>query len=87
MIIKSQKKITIAFYDSILNFGIEYIENYNLFCCRIKYSNNHASVAFVRPAIGFYIMKRLETIDTNRKSWVTTDRLLWATINRLNWIN
>lgn len=87
MLIKSTKRITIAVYDSILQFGIEYVENYNLFCCRIKYDNNHGSVAFVRPAIGFYIMKRLETIDTNRKNWIDTDRLLWSTINHLNWIN
>lgn len=87
MLITSQKKITTAVYDSILNFGIEYIEEYNMFCCRIHYSNNHASVAFVRPAIGFYIIKQLEMIDTNRDSWATTDRLLWATINHLNWMN
>ena len=87
MLIKSTKRITIAVYDSILQFGIEYVENYNMFCCRIKYDNNHGSVAFVRPAIGFYIIKRLETIDTNRKNWIDTDKLLWATINHLNWIN
>ena len=87
MLIKSQKRITTAIYDSVLHFGIEYVENYNMFCCRIKYDNNHGSVAFVRPAIGFYVMKRLETIDTNRKNWIDTDRLLWATINNLNWIN
>lgn len=87
MLIKSQKKITTAIYDSILQFGIEYVEQYNMFCCRIHYGSGHASVAFVRPAIGFYIIKRLETIDTNRNSWIDTDRLLWATINHLNWIN
>ena len=74
-------------YDSVLQFGIEYIEKYNRFCCRIRYDVNHGSVAFVRPAIGLYIIKRLETIDTNRKTWIDTDRLLWATINHLNWIN
>ena len=87
MLIKSEKKITTAIYDSVLQFGIEYIENYNLFCCRIKYNSHHGSVAFVRPSIGFYIIKRLETIDTNRKNWIDTDRLLWATINNINWIN
>lgn len=87
MLVKSQKKITTAIYDSVLQFGIEYIETYNMFCCRIKYDNNHGSVAFVRPAIGFYIIKRLEMIDTNRKCWIDTDRLLWSTINNLNWIN
>lgn len=87
MLIKSQKKITTAIYDSILNFEIEYIESYNMFCCRIKYDNKHGSVAFVRPAIGLYIIKRLEAIDSKRDNWKTTDRLLWATINHLNWIN
>lgn len=87
MLIKSEKKITTAIYDSILQFGIEYIEQYNLFCCRIHYDNNHGSVAFVKPSTGFYIMKRLETIDTNRRSWIDTDKLLWCTINHLNWIN
>ena len=87
MLVKSQKRITMAVYDSVLQFGIEYVENYNMFCCRIKYDNNHGSVDFVRPAIGLYIIKRLEMIDSNRNSWATTDRLLWATINNLNWIN
>lgn len=87
MLVKSTKKITTAIYDSVLNFGVEYVEQYNMFCCRIKYDNNHGSVAFVRLAIGFYIIKRLEMIDSNRDSWITTDRLLWATINNLNWMN
>lgn len=87
MLIKSEKRITTAIYDSVLQFGIEYIKQYNLFCCRMHYDNNHGSVAFVRPATGFYIIKRLETIDTNRNNWINIDRLLWTTINHLNWIN
>ena len=87
MLITSEKKITTAIYDLILNFGIEYIEQYNLFCCRIKYDNTHGSVAFVRPAIGYYIIKRLQAIDTKRDNWRTTDKLLWSTINNINWIN
>lgn len=87
MLIKSEKRITTAVYDSILQFGIEYIAEYNRFCCRIRYDVNHGSVAFVKPATGLYIIKRLETIDANRKSWVDTDRLLWCTLNHLNWIN
>lgn len=87
MLIKSEKRITTAVYDSVLQFGIEYLEKYNLFCCRIRYDANHGSVAFVKPATGLYIIKRLETIDANRKSWINTDRLLWSTLNHLNWIN
>lgn len=87
MLVKSQKRITMAIYDSVLQFGIEYMEEYNLFCCRIKYDNNRGSVAFVRPSIGLYIIKRLEAIDSTRDSWTTTDRLLWSTINNINWMN
>lgn len=87
MLVKSEKRITTSIYDSVLNFGIEYVEEYNLFCCRIHYNNNVGSIAFVRPSTGLYIMKRLETIDVNRSNWIDTDRLLWATINHLNWIN
>lgn len=87
MLIKSEKRITMAVYDSVLQFGIEYIQEYNRFCCRIRYDANHGSVAFVRSSTGFYIIKRLETIDANRRHWMDTDKLLWSTINHLNWIN
>lgn len=87
MLIKSEKKITIGLYDSILQFGIEYVEQYNLFCCRMRYDNRHGSVAFVRPSTGRYIINRLQVIDAKRDNWQTTDRLLWTTINNLNWIN
>lgn len=87
MLITNTIKVINAIYDSVLQFGIEYIEEYNLFCCRMHYDNNHGSVAFVRPATGFYIIKRLETIDTARSNWIDTDRLLWSTINHLNWMN
>ena len=87
MLVTNTVKVINAIYDSVLDFSVEYIEQYNLFCCRMHYDNNHGSVAFVRPATGFYIIKRLETIDTNRSNWIDTDRLLWATINHLNWIN
>ena len=87
MLVKSEKRITTAVYDSVLDFSVEYIEQYNLFCCRIRYDKSHGSVAFVRPSIGRYIINRLQVIDTSRNNWRTTDRLLWATINHLNWIN
>lgn len=87
MLVTNTIKITNAVYDSVLGFSIEYMEQYNLFCCRIHYDNNHGSVAFVKPTTGFYIIKRLETIDTNRRHWMDTDRLLWNTINHLNWVN
>lgn len=87
MIIKSEKKVVIGMYDSVLDFEIDYLEEYNLFRCCVYYGGGHGSVAFVRPAIGFYVMKRLQAIDKNRKCWIDTDRLLWTTINNLNWIN
>lgn len=87
MLITNTIKVINAIYDSVLQFGIEYIEEYNLFCCRMHYDNNHGSVAFVRPATGQYIIKRLQSIDAKRDNWQTTDKLLWTTINHLNWIN
>lgn len=87
MLITNTIKVINAIYDSVLDFSIEYVEQYNLFCCRIHYDNAHGAVAFVRPSTGRYIINRLQVIDINRNNWRTTDRLLWATINNLNWIN
>lgn len=87
MLVTNTVKVITAMYDTILDFSIEYIEQYNLFCCRIRYDNSHGSVAFVRPSTGKYIIHRLQVIDTGRNNWRTTDKLLWATINNLNWIN
>lgn len=87
MLVTNTIKVVNAVYDSVLGFSIEYMEQYNLFCCRIHYDNNHGSVAFVRPSTGFYIIKRLQSIDTKRNDWRATDKLLWSTINHLNWIN
>lgn len=87
MLITNTTKVINAIYDSVLNFSIEYVEQYNLFCCRIHYNNNHGSVAFVKPSTGHYIINRLQAIDIKRDNWCTTDKLLWNTINHLNWIN
>lgn len=87
MLVTNTVRIINAVYDSVLDFSVEYIEQYNLFCCRIRYDKSHGSVAFVRPSTGFYIIKRLETIDVKRSNWIDTDRLLWSTINHLNWMN
>lgn len=87
MLVKSEKRITTAIYDSVLDFSVEYVEQYNLFCCRIRYDNQHGSVAFVHPSVGRYIINRLQVIDASRNNWRTTDKLLWTTINHLNWIN
>lgn len=87
MLVKSEKRITTAIYDSVLDFSVEYMEQYNLFCCRIHYDNQHGSVAFVHPSVGRYIINRLQVIDASRNNWRTTDKLLWTTINHLNWIN
>lgn len=87
MLVTNTVKVITAMYDTILDFSIEYIEQYNLFCCRIRYDNTHGAVAFVRPSTGKYIINRLQVIDTERNNWRTTDKLLRATINNLNWIN
>lgn len=87
MLVTNTIKIINAIYDSVLDFSVEYVEQYNLFCCRIRYDNRHGSVAFVRPSVGRYIINRLQVIDTGRNNWQTTDKLLWATINNLNWMN
>lgn len=87
MLVTNTIKVINAIYDSVLGFSVEYVEQYNLFCCRIRYDNKHGSVAFVRPSVGRYIINRLQVIDASRNNWRTTDRLLWTTINHLNWIN
>lgn len=87
MLVTNTIKIINAVYDSVLDFSIEYVKQYNLYCCRICYDNAHGSVAFVRPSTGQYIINRLQVIDIKRNNWRTTDRLLWTTINHLNWIN
>ena len=87
MLVTNTVKVISAIYDSVLDFSVEYVEQYNLFCCRIHYDRSHGSVAFVRPSVGRYVINRLQVIDTNRNNWRTTDRLLWTTINNLNWIN
>ena len=87
MLVTNTVKVISAIYDSVLDFSVEYVEQYNLFCCRIRYDKLHGSVAFVRPSVGRYIINRLQVIDTSRNNWRTTDKLLWTTINHLNWIN
>ena len=87
MLVTNTIKVISAVYDSVLDFSVEYVEQYNLFCCRIRYDNQHGSVAFVRPSVGRYIINRLQVIDTSRNNWRTTDKLLWSTINHLNWLN
>ena len=87
MLVTNTVKVINAVYDSVLDFSVEYVAQHNLFCCRIRYDNQHGSVAFVRPSVGRYIINRLQVIDTSRNNWRTTDKLLWATINNLNWIN
>lgn len=87
MLVTNTVKVINAVYDSVLGFSVEYVEQYNLYCCRIRYDKQHGSVAFVRPSVGRYIINRLQVIDTSRNNWRTTDKLLWSTINHLNWIN
>lgn len=86
MIIKSYVKTVNALYDSVLNLSIEYVKQYNLYCVRIAYGGGHGDVAFVRVATGNYIIDKLQSIDTNRKSWRDTDLLLWTMINKLPWL-
>ena len=87
MLVTNTIKVISAVYDSVLGFSVEYVKQYNLYCCRICYDKSHGSVAFVRPPVGRYIINRLQSIDTSRNNWRTTDKLLWSTINHLNWIN
>ena len=87
MLVTNTIKVINAIYDSVLGFSVEYVKQYNLYCCRICYDKSHGSVAFVCPSVGRYIINRLQSIDTKRDNWRTTDKLLWSTINHLNWIN
>ena len=87
MLVTNTIKVISAVYDSVLDFSVEYVEQYNLFCCRIRYDNQHGSVAFVRPSVGRYIINRLQVIDTSRNNWRTNDKLLCSSIIHLNWIN
>ena len=41
MLVTNTVKIINAVYDSILDFSVEYVEQYNLFCCRMRYDNKH----------------------------------------------
>ena len=81
MIITGRKTITTSLYDSVLGFGIEYDREHNKYICRMFYGAGVGEAWTINKAIGDYIIRKLQAVDINRKSWRTTDGLIWSAIN------